>query len=293
MNVQFTASSVNPVDSWDWDFGDGNSATIQNPFHTYTSPGAFDVRLDVTSGTEQSFRLKNSFVIALADTIIESSVESYPNTQIVVTIDATNNIPLDEIILPIKFNGDITLTFDSISTVGCRADYFELVDFIQFDAWNKKMALRLQTTLTDTQPDLSVGSGPILKVYFYMESPALATDTTFLNLDGYTNGSNSYLPTFSGPLLEYQPNLVHGIVTLPQTCCIGIAGNIDNDPLDNIDISDLVILVSFMFQGGAEPACLAEANIDGSILEPVVDISDIVLLVSYMFQSGLPPATCQ
>ena len=33
------------ADSWEWDFGDGNSSTLQNPEHTYSSDGIFTVRL--------------------------------------------------------------------------------------------------------------------------------------------------------------------------------------------------------------------------------------------------------
>ncbi|MCH7534356.1 MAG: PKD domain-containing protein, partial [Bacteroidetes bacterium] len=33
--------------SWSWDFGDGNTSTLQNPTHTYTTTGTFDVTLVV------------------------------------------------------------------------------------------------------------------------------------------------------------------------------------------------------------------------------------------------------
>lgn len=78
-----------------------------------------------------------------------------------------------------------------------------------------------------------------------------------------------------------------------ESCCIGdIRGNVDNSPDDQIDISDLVFLVTYAFQDGIEPLCIEEANIDGSVGEPYIDISDIVWLVDYMFQDGLPPAVC-
>ncbi|MCB0537214.1 MAG: PKD domain-containing protein, partial [Bacteroidetes bacterium] len=35
--------------SWYWDFGDGNSSTVQNPCHLYTDTGFFDVKLVVVS----------------------------------------------------------------------------------------------------------------------------------------------------------------------------------------------------------------------------------------------------
>ncbi len=52
--VQFTDLS-NPssgtISTWEWDFGDGNVANIQNPLHTYSGVGNFNV----------SLRIKNSF----------------------------------------------------------------------------------------------------------------------------------------------------------------------------------------------------------------------------------------
>jgi len=76
------------------------------------------------------------------------------------------------------------------------------------------------------------------------------------------------------------------------TCCMGpMRGNVDYDPGDAIDISDLVYLVDFMFNGGPEPPCFEEADIDGSGAAPI-DISDLVYLVDYMFTGGPPPMPC-
>ena len=43
--INFTDISSNSPTSWVWDFGDGNTSTMQNPNHTYTSSGSFDVQL--------------------------------------------------------------------------------------------------------------------------------------------------------------------------------------------------------------------------------------------------------
>ena len=48
--VQFTDMSVpgsGTIDSWQWDFGDGTSSTLQNPSHTYTAGGNYNVSLRV------------------------------------------------------------------------------------------------------------------------------------------------------------------------------------------------------------------------------------------------------
>ena len=36
------------IASWDWDFGDGNSSSAQNPFHIYAADGSYGVTLTVT-----------------------------------------------------------------------------------------------------------------------------------------------------------------------------------------------------------------------------------------------------
>ncbi len=38
--------------TWEWDFGDGNTSSQSNPFHTYSAIGDYDVTLIVTSGLD-------------------------------------------------------------------------------------------------------------------------------------------------------------------------------------------------------------------------------------------------
>ncbi len=37
------------ITAWAWNFGDGNTSTLQNPMHTYAAPGTYTVTLSVTS----------------------------------------------------------------------------------------------------------------------------------------------------------------------------------------------------------------------------------------------------
>jgi len=54
LSVQFTDSSTGNPTTWNWNFGDGLSSTMQNPIHTYAGPGQFTVNLTVsnTAGTD-------------------------------------------------------------------------------------------------------------------------------------------------------------------------------------------------------------------------------------------------
>ncbi|MEQ8477184.1 PKD domain-containing protein [Fulvivirga sp.] len=49
-SLSFT-DNTNDAVSWLWSFGDGSSATLQNPTHTYTSAGDYEVTLLVTAAT--------------------------------------------------------------------------------------------------------------------------------------------------------------------------------------------------------------------------------------------------
>jgi PKD repeat protein len=48
LTVVFTDTSTGTITAWNWDFGDGITGTLQNPTHTYTTPGTYTVTLTVS-----------------------------------------------------------------------------------------------------------------------------------------------------------------------------------------------------------------------------------------------------
>lgn len=83
-----------------------------------------------------------------------------------------------------------------------------------------------------------------------------------------------------------------GVFTLqipPDSCCAGIAGNLDCDSGGNIDISDLARMIDFLYISFAPLCCAGEANVDG---QPGIDISDLSALIDYLYISFSPLATC-
>lgn len=74
-------------------------------------------------------------------------------------------------------------------------------------------------------------------------------------------------------------------------CCVD-RGNINHDPTGALDISDLVYIVTFMFNLGPPPPCSGEADVNGDGLGGV-DIADLVYLVDYMFNGGPAPVPCR
>jgi PKD repeat protein len=63
LTVAFTdLTSGGSVTGWNWDFGDGNTSTLQNPSHTFTLPGAHDVSLKVFVGKQSEATVKTGFI---------------------------------------------------------------------------------------------------------------------------------------------------------------------------------------------------------------------------------------
>jgi PKD repeat protein len=60
--VQFTDQSSNSPTSWLWNFGDGQTSTLQNPSHTYTANGTYTVMLTAYNGTGNNTMTKTNYI---------------------------------------------------------------------------------------------------------------------------------------------------------------------------------------------------------------------------------------
>ncbi len=292
LNVQFTASSGLSVDTWKWAFGDGDSAFIQSPGHTYADQGLYSVGVEIDAGGDIRQTNKTSFIVALGDTIKADSIVTTPNSSVEITISLNNTVPARSIEIPIEYGGDILLSLDSVSTFGCRTDYFEEQNYNQFDSWGKRFNFLLISSNAGTSPDLPIGDGAILKLYFTTSASSANGDINVIATDGYTNGSNTYVPKVVSLLGNYDVRFTNGAISIGG-CCTGFRGNVDGDASDIIDISDIVYFVGYSFGNptGPAPPCFEEADVDGS---GTIDITDIVYLVSYSLgnPSGPAPVNC-
>ncbi|MFA5296430.1 MAG: PKD domain-containing protein, partial [Methanoregulaceae archaeon] len=64
LTVQFTDTSSGGPHTWSWEFGDGNTSDLQNPQHTYTTPGNYTVNLTVTNDCGEDSVSKVNIVTA-------------------------------------------------------------------------------------------------------------------------------------------------------------------------------------------------------------------------------------
>ncbi len=79
--VDFTDKSTGTgINSWKWDFGDGNSSTLQNPVDTYTKSGSYSIKLKISNGTNKDSITKTSFIVVNSGiTVTASSINARCN----------------------------------------------------------------------------------------------------------------------------------------------------------------------------------------------------------------------
>ncbi len=62
LQVSFTDQSTNTPTSWLWEFGDGNSSSLQNPQYTYHYAGNYAVQLTVSNSNGSNTETKNEYI---------------------------------------------------------------------------------------------------------------------------------------------------------------------------------------------------------------------------------------
>ena len=82
LNIAFENTTTGTATSYSWDFGDGTSVSnVQNPLHTYLTPGLYTVKLTVSDGTCSSeYELVVPVGVSAQEEPVElASLRLYPN----------------------------------------------------------------------------------------------------------------------------------------------------------------------------------------------------------------------
>jgi PKD repeat protein len=285
LDVQFNAQSFRTVTSYQWDFGDQATATVQSPSHTYSQPGLYSVwtSVETTDGPFEDFA--TDLIWVYADTVVVDSAGLGPGDPMRVDISLINYLPLNEIVLPFAWSEENQLELDSISTAGLRTEAFEVQSLVDLDNGLRRGAIQLKPTAGGDGDPLSPGTSPVVSLYF--SAPAGLPDTTTIDIAPYSY----FTPLLIAPAGAYTPEIVSGTL-YSATCCEGRVGNANGAGGDEPTIGDVTVLIDALFIS-EEPSvipCLLEADINqsGGTDPQIEDISigDISYLIDYMFVTG-------
>nr|WP_319373494.1 PQQ-binding-like beta-propeller repeat protein [uncultured Methanobacterium sp.] len=87
LSVQFNDTSTGNATSWSWDFGYKQTSTEQNPIHTYTAEGKYNVSFTAINGAGNSTIIKNDYInVAIPPTVTASLTGGTYNTTQAVTL---------------------------------------------------------------------------------------------------------------------------------------------------------------------------------------------------------------
>ncbi len=275
LEVNFAASTPKSATSWEWDFGDGGSATVQNPTYTYTEGGLYDVAVTIQTPDGPYSTVAGDYIAAYADTVDIEEAAATPGKQVRVDVYANNRLPLRSMIIPFSYGGTFDMMLDSGSVAGLRTEYVDIFQKIVSDNVNRRAAYSIVTSADGSQPLLAPDTGAVMSLFFTVSYNA-------------TEGPNpieitsvaGYSPSFTAQAGVYEPVLVGGSVDFCRV------GDFDDDG-DGPDIADLAYLVDYLFRGGAAPAVSENSDLNGSGGAP--NVADLTYLVDYLFNSGPPP----
>lgn len=131
-------------------------------------------------------------------------------------------------------------------------------------------------------------SGAVVEIYETGDSTTTAVDGSyeFLNLQ-----PGQY--TLMLWAKDYEPAIISNVSV--GSCCINSRGNVNSDPDDKVNVSDVTFIVSYLFgiPAGPPPLCVQEGNANGDPDEKI-NVSDLTYLTAFLFgiPSGPAPPLC-
>lgn len=86
-SVRFIDHSTNGPTVWHWNFGDGSKSSLQNPSHTYTKEGFYEVSLYVRSSAGIDMETKSNFILVKGTNTYGSVTDIEGNVYKTIIID--------------------------------------------------------------------------------------------------------------------------------------------------------------------------------------------------------------
>ena len=90
LDVTFTDESTGSPASWSWDFGDGNTSTLENPTNTYANDGTYSVTLTEENSLGTNATTMTGYIVVGSTAPVASFTESYTSGTAPLTVQFTD-----------------------------------------------------------------------------------------------------------------------------------------------------------------------------------------------------------
>ncbi len=132
--INLTSTSTSDMYLWQWSFGDGNWSNMENPNHTYTTPGTFEIMLiasncyapdtTYTNVTVQDYPVINSVLDSIFQIVECNSIDSFLFTienisggELNYSLETELPVTIDSSVQYLTYNGEnLTHSFSNIPT---------------------------------------------------------------------------------------------------------------------------------------------------------------------------------
>ncbi|MBI4602067.1 MAG: PKD domain-containing protein [Planctomycetes bacterium] len=294
LTVKFADLSSGDIQLWRWDFGDGGTSTEQHPVHTYATPGKYSVSLTVVSpGAVASTKVKENFIFAqdpfntleIPDQALvpgqkevwfpvnASHKEPILAYQLMATYDP-NFLKLNRFELAYTVVEPLQPEQLCLNDKGTHIEVCCIFEFFPpFDPARQYLMAGTDQTIMNLVFDVSEDApqGAQTEVDL-VNDRSLSQIFNIFTIDRFTR-----LPALKGSRVE--------ILLGPPFPKFFLRGDADGNR--EVDITDAIRILNYLFTGGAEPVCMDAADVND---KGVVDISAPIALLSFLFNGGALPA---
>lgn len=295
LTVQFTGESSSAIGRWEWDFGDGATSGLQNPVHVYNEVGEYTVGLTVwgAGGVSGQKVVENLIVVqdslyvfripdqqALPGTkglwfpVLGTSVEASEGFQVVgrfdpdfltlVRSDLKSTVLAANQIEPEFIE---TRIHDTFFEIGVVFDFVPPFDGVDLPPIENQRLINLVFDVVDSAPQ---GESTRIEL---VNDKELTPIRNMMAVDGQAR-----LPALKSSEVRIRP-------IEPPFPRLFVRGDFDSN--GQVNLTDAVAALGFLFQSGSPPTCLdaGDVNDSGSIA-----ITSIVALLNFLFTAGPAPA---
>jgi len=210
LTVSFTdnSTSYDEIDSWDWDFGDGENSTEQNPIHTYESAGLYTVSLTVLEADGNNHAETKFPYIIVEDSVPTANFTYSPPNPLegnIATFDASGSTGYDS---PLSYSwvfGDGAFGEEVSPTHNYMQDGNYLVTLAVTDADNSTDSTSQTITVADKHPFANFNATPT--------SGPEPLQVNFTDLSTSYDGITSWTWNFGDEEVSLQQNPTHVYTT--------------------------------------------------------------------------------
>nr|WP_319537571.1 PKD domain-containing protein [uncultured Methanospirillum sp.] len=162
LQVQFTDLSSGDPTAWKWEFGDGDTDSVQNPVHIYTKPGTYPVSLSISKEGSTSSKEEKNY-ISVSEGQRAASMNTVTSNQTSEQASGTEysqsstSVPLQATGTPVSLTSASSATTTDSSSSG---EKYSLLNRPLIDFYNKTQAL-FEFSPSGTQDLLTISTNPV------------------------------------------------------------------------------------------------------------------------------------